>query len=58
MSTVDRALKSIGKANFVEYFEDYKELAISIDKISDNDKMPLAKSFWRIIRMHLNCQAN
>lgn len=43
MSTVDRALKSIGKANFVEYFEDYKELAFSKDKISGNDKMPLAK---------------
>ncbi|AQU78447.1 hypothetical protein [Planococcus faecalis] len=43
MSTVDRALRSIGKANFVEYFEDYKELAFSKDKVSGKDKMPLAK---------------
>lgn len=43
MSTVDRALRSIGKANFVEYFEDYKELAFSKKKLSGDDKMPLAK---------------
>ncbi|WP_033541887.1 hypothetical protein [Planococcus sp. CAU13] len=43
MSTVDRALKSIGKANFVEYFKDYKELAFSKEKISGSDKMPLAQ---------------
>jgi hypothetical protein len=42
MSTVDRALRSIGKANFVEYFNDYKELAFSKEKISGNDKLPLA----------------
>ena len=43
MSTVERALKSIGKSNFVEYFEDYKKLALSKEKISGSDKMPLAK---------------
>lgn len=43
MSTVDRALQSIGKTNFVEYFEDYKELAFSKDKITGTDKLPLAK---------------
>ncbi|MDN7247076.1 hypothetical protein [Planococcus shenhongbingii] len=43
MSNVDRALRSIGKSNFVEYFEDYKELADSKEKITGNDKMPLAK---------------
>ena len=43
MSTVNRALQSIGKANFVHYFEDYKELAFSKEKLSGKDKMPLAK---------------
>lgn len=43
MSTVDRELRSIGKSNFVEYFEDYKELAFSKEKITGSDKMPLAK---------------
>ncbi|MGM0898280.1 MAG: hypothetical protein ACQEV0_10280 [Bacillota bacterium] len=43
MSTVDRALKSIGKSNFVQYFEDYKELAFSKEKLSGTDKLPLAK---------------
>ncbi|WP_281862681.1 hypothetical protein [Planomicrobium okeanokoites] len=43
MSTVDWALRSIGKTNFVEYFEDYKELAFSKEKITRSDKMPLAK---------------
>lgn len=43
MSTVDRALRSIGKSNFVEYFEDYKELAFSKEKISGSDKVPLAR---------------
>ncbi|MDN3451655.1 hypothetical protein QMA09_15760 [Planococcus sp. APC 3906] len=42
MSTVDRALKSIGKSNFVEYYEDYRELAFSKEKISGSDKLPLA----------------
>lgn len=43
MSTVHRALQSIGKTNFIEYFEDYKELSFSKEKISGSDKMPLAK---------------
>ncbi|WP_416144627.1 hypothetical protein [Planococcus koreensis] len=43
MSTVDRALQSIGKTNFVEYFEDYKELATRKEKITSEDKMRLAK---------------
>lgn len=43
MSTVNRALQSIGKSNFVQYFEDYKELAFSKDKLSGKDKLPLAK---------------
>lgn len=47
MSTVDRALKSIGKSNFVQYFEDYKELALSKEKLSGTDKLPLAKKLLK-----------
>ena len=43
VSTVERALNSIGKSNFVEYFEDYKELALSKEKLTGKDKMPLAE---------------
>ena len=42
MSTVDRALRSIGKSNFVQHFEDYKKLAFSKEKLSGKDKLPLA----------------
>lgn len=42
MSRLDRALRSIGKSNFVEYFEDYRELAFSKKKITSADKMVLA----------------
>lgn len=47
MSTVNRALQSIGKSNFAHYFEDYKELAFSKEKLSVKDKMPLAKKLLK-----------
>ncbi len=43
MSELQRALQSIGKTNFVEYFTDYKELTSSKKKLTKDDKMPLAK---------------
>lgn len=43
MSTVQKMLQSIGKTNFVEYFTDYKELILSKQKLTKEDKMPLAK---------------
>lgn len=42
MSTVDRALQSIGKSNFVEYYDDYRELTFSKGKITASDKTALA----------------
>ena len=38
-----RVLQSIGEANFVEYFTDYRELALSKKKLTKDDKLPLAK---------------
>ena len=43
VSTVERSLNSIGKSNFVEYFEDYEELALSKEKLTGKDKIPLAE---------------
>ena len=43
MSELQRALQSIGKTNFIEYFTDYRELALSKEKLTQADKMPLAK---------------
>lgn len=43
MAGVQRSLRSIGKTNFVEYFIDYKKLALSKEKLTVDDKMPLAK---------------
>lgn len=43
LNTVERSLNSIGKTNFVEYFLDYKELALSKEQITYDDKIPLAK---------------
>lgn len=43
MSTVPKLLQSIGKTSFVEYFTDYKELVLSKEKLTKEDKMPLAK---------------
>ncbi|MBO0587182.1 hypothetical protein [Sporosarcina sp. E16_8] len=43
MNEIQRALQSIGKTNFVEYFTDYKELTSSKKKLTKDDKMPLAK---------------
>jgi len=38
-----RALRSIGKTSFVEYFTDYQELALSKEKPTREEKMLLAK---------------
>ena len=38
-----RALRSIGKTNFVEYFTAYQELALSKEKPTREEKMSLAK---------------
>ena len=38
-----RALRSIGKTNFVVYFADYKELALSKEKPTKEEKLILAK---------------
>lgn len=43
MSTVPKLLQSIGKTSFVEYFKDYKELVLSKEKLTKEDKMPLPR---------------
>lgn len=43
MSNLQRALRSIGKTNFVEFFLDYKELALKKDKLTVVEKIPLAR---------------
>ena len=38
-----RLLRTVGKTNFIEYFSEYKTLAFSNNRVSQSDKMPLAK---------------
>ncbi|MFB5086544.1 hypothetical protein PGC35_04895 [Psychrobacillus sp. PGGUH221] len=47
MSNLDRLLRTIGKTNFVEYYEDYQNLVQNNKNINTDEKMRLANKLLK-----------